>query len=333
MAEQRHLHSSINSRGLYMSHCAAMKLTCFGEALIDLLPNQEGALLPIVGGAPANAAVGFAKLGGTAEFLGGLASDAFGQKIRSTLEYYGVTTNYCPTFDNTNTALAVVVLDEHNERQFSFYRNQTADLLVSEANFAKFRWPEIGAFHFCSNTLTTSHISNTHMALLKQAAAHQQLICFDVNLRLNLWHDLSQLSNRIEACYAYCDILKFSLEELEYLSQAANSTTQQYCHWLFSLGVKVVLLSDGKHPVKLITQSQCIEVTTPGIQVVDTTGAGDSLISGFLFYLAQLGVHKANLANATHKLELAAQFAVKCGAHTCAQLGVMQALPTLEQIS
>ncbi|MBD1582089.1 carbohydrate kinase [Pseudoalteromonas sp. S16_S37] len=310
-----------------------MKFTCFGEALIDLLPNQEGALLPIVGGAPANAAVGFAKLGGTAEFLGGLANDAFGKKIRSTLDSYGVKTRYCPTFDNTNTALAVVTLDEYNDRQFSFYRNQTADLLVSEAHFATFQWPICGLFHFCSNTLTTSEISKTHMALLKQAAVHQQLISFDVNLRLNLWHDVSQLSSRIEACYAYSDILKFSLEELEYLSQAANSTSQQYCHWLFTLGVKVVLVSNGKHPVKLITQSRCIEVPTPDVQVVDTTGAGDSLISGFLFYISQLGVNKENLANNTHKLELAARFAVKCGAHTCTQLGVMQALPTHEQVS
>ncbi|BBN82892.1 fructokinase [Pseudoalteromonas sp. A25] len=316
-----------------MSHCAAMKLTCFGEALIDLLPDQKGALLPIVGGAPANAAVGFAKLGGNAEFIGGLANDAFGKKIRSTLESYGVTTRYCPAFDNTNTALAVVTLDEHNDRQFSFYRTQSADLLVREADFAKFQWPVCGLFHFCSNTLTTSEISKTHMALLKQADVHQQLISFDINLRLNLWHDVSQLSSRVEACYAYCDILKFSLEELEYLSEAANSTPQQYCHWLFSLGVKVVLVSNGQHPVQLRTQTQYVEVATPDIEVIDTTGAGDSLISGFLFYISQLGVNKVNLANSTDKLELAAKFAVRCGAHTCTQLGVMQALPTLEQVS
>ncbi|WP_240503703.1 MULTISPECIES: carbohydrate kinase family protein [Pseudoalteromonas] len=316
-----------------MSQCTAIKLTCFGEALIDLLPGQHGAFLPIVGGAPANAAVGFAKLGGTAEFLGGLATDGFAQQIRSTLDSYGVSTMHCPTIAQTNTALAVVTLDENNERQFSFYRNQTADLMVNAADFAPFQWPEAGVFHFCSNTLTTSDIRQTHMALLEQAFRHHQLISFDVNLRLALWPDVSQLSANIEACFKYSDILKFSLEELECLCQTANTTTQQYCHWLFALGVKLILISNGQHPVQLLTKKQQIEIATPTVQVTDTTGAGDSLISGFLFYLAKLNVHKTNLVDDIDKLEQAAKFAVKCGAHTCTQLGVMQALPTLEHVS
>jgi len=315
-----------------MTEQTTMQLTCFGEALMDLLPHDGEALLPIVGGAPANAAVGFAKLGGHSAFLGGLSNDAFGQNIAKTLQHYGVDTAHCPVIKAANTALAVVQLDEHKERQFSFYRQQTADISVSMDDFNEFNWPQSGIYHFCSNTLTDSSITATHMELLKQAKAHGQIISFDVNLRLNLWRDLADLPARVEACFSLCDILKFSLEELEYLSQAASLSTERYIQRLCALGVQVILVSDGKNPVQLITSQQTHSIATPSINAVDTTGAGDSLISGFLFALAHQQLEQSQLNANLEKLIDAAEFAVKCGAFTCTKLGAMPALPTYDEV-
>lgn len=315
-----------------MSTHSKSQLTCFGEALIDLLPHDGEALLPIVGGAPANVAVGFAKLGGKSVFLGGLSQDPFGHKIENTLQHYGVDTQFCVKVNDANTALAVVQLDQYKERQFSFYRENTADIKVEIDAFDSVSWPENGIFHFCSNTLTDPDISQVHMALLKRAKMHNQLISYDVNLRLNLWLDLTLLPERVERCYLHCDIIKFSQEELDYLCQLGNISCKRYCDWLLSLGVKVIIVSNGKEPVHVITEKSELFVNTPEITVADTTGAGDSLISGFLFYLSNNEIDICTLTENTHELKQAIEFAIKCGAYTCTEIGAMPALPTLDKI-
>jgi fructokinase len=99
------------------------------------------------------------------------------------------------------------------------------------------------------------------------------------------------------------------------------------------LGVQLILVSDGKNPVQLITPQQTHSIATPSINAVDTTGAGDSLISGFLFALAQQQLEQPQLNANLERLIDAAEFAVKCGAYTCTKLGAMPALPTYDEVN
>ncbi|ATD10089.1 carbohydrate kinase [Pseudoalteromonas piscicida] len=310
-----------------------MQLTCFGEMLIDLLPTGDGSLNPIAGGAPANVAVGFAKLGGSARFVGGFAEDPFSLQLKSTLALYAVGTEYCVSISGAQTALAIVHLDAQGERSFSFYRDNTADIAIRPKDFEHLQWPDHGIFHFCSNTLTDAEVTSTTMALLKSAAAHNQLISFDVNLRLGLWQDLSCLSERIETCYPYVDILKMSKDELRYLAEEKNMREASYLDWLLSVGVQAVISSDGPNPCSVLTAKDFYSVASPTIDAVDTTGAGDSLMAGFLFQLSQHGISKDTLSQNFPTVKKALSFAVKCGAFTCEHKGIMPFMPTLIDVS
>jgi len=168
---------------------------CFGEALIDFLminvTPQEELHLPefrqYPGGAPANAAVAVAKLGGNAKFAGQVGDDTFGQFLADSLQAYGVDTQFLERHPQAKTALAFVSLDHTGERSFSFYRDASADVIFNKDQILPSWFDNNAMIHFCSNTLTTDDIADCTKHLIAQAQQHQSFISFDVNLRHNLW--------------------------------------------------------------------------------------------------------------------------------------------------
>ncbi|QTH73617.1 carbohydrate kinase family protein [Pseudoalteromonas xiamenensis] len=310
-------------------------LTCFGELLIDMLPSENGTFSPIAGGAPANVAVGYRKLGGLSRFIGGLGDDAFGDMLRKTIATYQVNDEHLVKIEGSQTALAMVALDEAGERRFSFYRTNTADLRFPLAELKKVSWPKEGLFHFCSNTLSEIHSAYTTLAVLITARQNNQIISFDVNLRQNLWQELSILPERVEHCYHFVDILKFSHEELAFLAEQKCISEDHYIEWIFaSFPVKIILISNAEKPLQVHMRSFYRELPVPNIQAVDTTGAGDAFVAGFLFYLSLVStsVEKALGLVIEDKrfVKEATRFAIQCGAHTCLNKGACPSMPDLK---
>ncbi|HFQ6524670.1 fructokinase [Clostridioides difficile] len=122
------------------------KVISIGEALIDFIPNQNGCKLKnvsgfrrVAGGAPANVSAVVAKLGGKSSFISKLGKDAFGDYIIDVLNEVNVNTDYVLRTSKANTGLAFVSLKEDGNRDFSFYRNPSADMLL-EADEVKKEW-------------------------------------------------------------------------------------------------------------------------------------------------------------------------------------------------
>ena len=332
-------------------------LLSFGEVLVDLLPTDATGKhhQPIAGGAPANVAVGYAKLGGKSYFAGGISADHYGVMLTQALAEQGVATDYLAEVPGAATATVLVNLDEQGERTFEFNRNGTADMRYSKQHFDHIPWQGIDIFHLCSNTFTETAIFNTSLYGAHCANAFNKLVSFDVNLRLSLWQDLSLLAERVEQCFRYTQVLKMSREEADYLALAREKNFafargesllgarenrfEEYLQFCLAQGVEVILVTDGANPVQCITALQRFSVPVPKISAVDTTAAGDSFISGFLFALgleleydlAYLTLQQ-RLESKTH-LEAAVEFATRCGAITCGQKGAFPALPTLAQVS
>ena len=139
------------------------------------------------GGAPANAAVAVAKLGGKALFAGQVGTDSFGDFLADALSQYNVDIQFLAQHQEAKTALAFVMLNKDGDRSFSFHRHQTADVLFSAEQVKDTWFKDQPIFHFCSNTLTESAIAQTTIVAVEKAKYHQSLISFDVNLRHNLW--------------------------------------------------------------------------------------------------------------------------------------------------
>ncbi len=149
------------------------KVITIGEALIDFIPNKKGCMLKdvigferVAGGAPANVAASVAKLSGNAYFISQLGEDAFGDHIIDVLRDANVNTDYIMRTNKANTGLAFVSLKEDGNRDFSFYRNPSADLLL-EDNMLEENWFEnCGILHFCSVDLVESPMKYTQKKLL-----------------------------------------------------------------------------------------------------------------------------------------------------------------------
>lgn len=309
---------------------------CFGEALIDFIPNDEGCYMPLVGGAPANVAAALAKLGANSHFIGGISTDAFGTQIQVELSNLGVQLQ--PSLlTSKKTAMVVVSLDDEGERTFQFYRDETADLSVTEAKLSTLDWSNIGIFHFCSNTLTDNTSYKATLYALAKAEARQATISFDVNLRLNLWPDNSAelILERFNKVAGYCTIIKFSEDELLYLSDVAQIEPNEFIQKLLAQNVnmKLVLVTAGGKPVEVITEQGRLAVEPPKTTVIDTTGGGDSFIGGFLYQLSLFNRGEiSSLLSDLRFLQEATKFATQCGAFTVARKGAIRSLPSLRDL-
>jgi fructokinase len=304
---------------------------CFGEALIDMRGESvDGQLrfVPQPGGAPANVAVGVARLGGRSGFAGQVGADLFGNQILASLAGFGVDTSLLVQSHSANTALAMVALDEAGERSFTFYRNATADLLYEPEQMPDSALAGQPIFHICSNTLTEPVIVETTLALVARARKAGCLVSFDVNYREPLWPDPGRAPGQIRALAMEADLVKFSREELTALyGEQGNALVAE----LGSRGVRLVLVSDGPNALQAWSGEREHTLAPPQVQAVDTTAAGDAFVAGLLYQLADQGVTTGKFGfwlDQPGNLDRTLAFASRCGAVAATRFGAFDALPS-----
>lgn len=309
---------------------------CFGEALIDFLNQGKHPDGPITiphfyqypGGAPANAAVAVAKLGGSASFVGQVGNDTFGHFLQQALHTYKVDTRYLLKHPSAKTALAFVTLDDDGDRSFAFYRDNSADVIFQQEQLHDEMFNGAAVLHFCSNTLTTSLIASTTSACVAKAKHHGLLVSFDVNLRHNLWQEGLANIDTINQFVDTADILKFSKEEIEYL---AVRGIDDYIRQCLSNGCKLLVVTDGSNAIQFYTQNNDAEIPAPIVKAVDTTAGGDAFSGGLLYQLAKL-TNLDEVLNNVSDVESLIRFAAACGAHVVQRPGAFPALPTFEDV-
>jgi len=309
---------------------------CFGEALIDFLnidQVDDGCLTlnnyrQFPGGAPANAAVAVAKLGGTALFAGQVGDDPFGDFLTSALQSYQVNTEFLSKHPKAKTALAFVMLDQNGERTFSFHRHETADMLFSPEQVNDSWFSNDAIFHFCSNTLTEKPIALCTQFAVNKALASDAIVSFDVNLRHNLWANNCADITMVNRSIVNANVIKFSMDELEYLAQGDIDSYLQFC---FEHQCQLILVTDGAKAITCHTPNDIYIVKPPIITAVDTTAGGDGFIGGFLYALSQFP--SLNILIRNEKLLInVIEFAAQCGAIAVSRAGAFPALATIDEV-
>ncbi len=308
------------------------KVLCFGEALIDFLNfnnNEiEGEVLPeyrqFPGGAPANAAVAIAKLGGHARFVGQLGADNFGDFILNSLEKYGVDCRYVLRHNAAPTAMAFVHLDDQGERSFSFYRDNTADMLLMPEQIDRKWFDEQAIFHFCSNTLTEQRCFNTTKYMLAEASLRNMTISFDVNLRANLWPNKQIDIDAVNSLVTLSHIVKFSKEEFELLSKGQGDDYIAFC---LNQSCQLLVITDGAQPIRYYTRDYHGKLTPPNTNVMDTTAAGDAFI-GALLYAFSFANSTAQIIKQPKLLNAIMYYAAFAGAIAVSSAGAFPSLAT-----
>ena len=311
------------------------KLISIGEVLVDFIPIQKDTKLKDVlsyermaGGAPANVAACVSKLGGESIVLSKLGTDAFGDFLIQELKDCKIDTTEILRTNEAKTGLAFVSLDNNGNRDFSFYRNPSADMLLNELDINENLFSNSDILHFCSISLIDAPIKKAHKIALQYAIKHNCIISFDPNIRLPLWNNPNDLKSTILEFMPYAHILKISDDELEFITGTKN--IEDALTKLFIGNVQLVLLTKGKNGCELHSPKGL--VTHPGfkVQAKDTTGAGDGFIGAFLFQLLQNKRDIVNLLDTDFYPLL--EFANAVGAIVASKKGAMKSMPQINEV-
>ncbi len=313
-------------------------LFSIGEILIDFIPHQKGIALKDVdsftrvpGGAPANVAAAVAKFGGTASLITKVGQDAFGDFLLERLAEAGVKTDKIRRTKRANTGLAFVSLRDDGERDFSFYRNPSADLLLepSEVNADWFGQGDV--LHFGSVDLVDSPMKKAHVKAIIAAKRHGAIISFDPNVRLPLWDSPKQCRETIQEFIPTAHIIKVSDDELQFITGIADKSIA--INSLFTGSVLAVVLTKGAKGAELYVQNEKYTSSGYSVKVEDTTGAGDAFTGAFLYQLLSWGAGQDNLEALLkeHHQQLLA-FANASGALVTTGKGAISALPTKDEV-
>ena len=314
------------------------KVISIGEALIDFIPNQKGCELKhvtgferVVGGAPANVSAVVSKLGGKSNFISKLGKDAFGDHIIEILKDANVNTDYILRTNKANTGLAFVSLKEDGNRDFSFYRNPSSDMLLEE-NEVKNEWfKECHSLHFCSVDLIECPMKYAHKKAIEFALENKSIISFDPNVRLPLWDSKESCREAILEFLPLAHIVKISDEELEFIT--GYNTMDKAKEVLFKGNVKLVLFTKGKDGAEAHTKDRIVKIPGNVVDVVDTTGAGDSFIGSFLFKLLQEDINMEELDSISdEKLKEYLAFSNCYAAYSTTKKGAIGSYATLDEI-
>ncbi|CCO08835.1 putative sugar kinase [Desulforamulus hydrothermalis Lam5 = DSM 18033] len=286
------------------------------------------------GGAPANVAVGIARLGGSSGFIGKFADDEFGRFLLKTLEENQVDTQAVVITQEAPTGLAFVTLKDNGEREFIFYRRPCADILLTADEIAVSYIEQAKVLHFGTVSLITEPGRSATYHAVRQARQAGKIISLDVNLREALWPSLAAARQEIRTALRLAHIVKVSGEELAFITEN-NESLEEAAKQILELGSDLVLVTLGAAGCYVQTKHLATAVKSIAVHSVDTTGAGDAFTAAVLTRLVEAGLHDPgrihNISLST--LEEICTFANIAGALTCTRKGAIPALPTRKEIA
>lgn len=294
------------------------KVWSLGDAVIDLLPFGDMNYKACAGGAPANVAIGIAKLGLPSAFIGRVGNDPFGDFMETTFLQYNVDCQSIEKDEHHRTSTVVVDLGKNGERSFTFLVSPSADQFLSQQAIPNFNQDIL---HFCSLALVGYTCRQTLKIAIEQLTAKNGLISFDVNLREQMWANKDEMRTTITQFCHDADILKLSDEELFWLTQsndwseALNKLQQHY-------EAPLKLITKGKDGSIVLWKGKTFSFDSYHVNSVDTTGAGDAFVAGLLSSIASSGMPEDKLM-----LESMMTIASACGALATTKKGALTALP------
>lgn len=301
-----------------------------GETLIDFLPERPGSLHEIEtftrrpGGAPANVAVGLATLERTPWFWTRVGNDPFGDFLVETLTDTGISERLVERDREAKTSLAFVTHDEHRDREFSFYRDGTADTRLEPGTIGNDLLGSVSWVHLGGVTLASEPSRTATLDLAARARERGCTVSFDPNARPELWEN-GAYEPLMAEILPMIDVLKATSEDLA-AAGIEGEESGALARAVRDRGPHTTLLTHGGAGAYALATAEAPwtgEVTHPGYRVdpVDTTGAGDAFTAGAIAALSE-----------GKGIEEALAFANAVAATTTMAEGAMTALPDRESV-
>jgi fructokinase len=316
-----------------------LDVVCMGETLVDFLPSESGrrvrevsAWHPCVGGSLANVSVGLARLGARSGLVSVLGSDEFGHFLREHLAAEGVDVSHVRQTDEARTGLVFISLDERGERSFTFFRTRSAEFLLGEQDVDADFLARTRVLHWGSNSL---HLPEARVAVQRAAELVREaghIVSCDPNLRLHAWAQPLEPKGILERLLPLCTVVKLSEEEMAFVT--GTTEPHRALQALSAMGVVLPVVTLGDKGAALLWRGEMVHVPAPPARVLDTTGAGDGFVAGFLYGLTRRYQDTRALLGATREsLAELATFACVVGSRVVERLGAVEGLPRADEIA
>ncbi|NED08852.1 sugar kinase [Streptomyces sp. SID6648] len=290
-----------------------------GEALVDLVPAGEDAAVRVAqpGGAPANVAVGLARLGGRPSFVGGLGDDAFGNRIEAWLTGAGVDLSLSAR-PPLPTALAVADPGDHGNT-YRFHLGDTATFAPPDRAAEV---PRFGAVYVGGLAAVVEPAAEV-VAATARAAARSGVLAVDPNMREDRTLDPVRSLERLRELCALARVVKASDEDLVRLWPDAEPEAS--CRRLAGQGRLVVLTRGARGATAYVRDAPAVSVPALAVRVVNTIGAGDAFMAGMLAWLGAETGWRTVLSGAEARAML--EYAAATAASVCARAGTEPTAP------
>ena len=274
-----------------------MDVVALGELLIDFTENGMSAQgNPLFeanpGGAPCNVLAMLSRLGHKTAFVGKVGQDFFGPQLEKAIREVGIDASGLRRDPEVHTTLALVHNTPDGDRDFSFYRNPGADMMLREDELPESLIQEARIFHFGTLSMTHEGVRQATKKAIRIAKEAGALISFDPNLREPLWNSLEDAKEQVLYGLGQCDILKISDNEIQWLS--GEQDFDAGVRWIRArFSIPLILVSMGRDGSRAYYQDKIVEVK-PFLQptTIETTGAGDTFCACVLHYILLHGLQE-----------------------------------------
>lgn len=306
---------------------ARPRVLVVGEALVDFVPTHRGPLRDTrgfelhSGGAPGNVAVGCARLGAHAGFVGVVGEDEFGHFLRQAFEAEGVDVSSLRHTHEEQTGLCFITLDHNGERRFS-HRGGSPESLLSADDVDAAACAASQAVQFSAGSLRRAEGAAAIWKAIEHAGG---LICCDPGTTPRHWADPLVLAERLSKVLGRCHVVKCASDEAEGLTGVAEPRAA--ARKLVEMGAQLGVVTRGAQGAVWARAHDEGELPSPPVTVVDTTGAGDAFMAALLVGLAGDGSLPAFMP--VERLEKHLRFACEIGAQAVTARGAVAGVPRL----
>lgn len=325
----------IEGEGVIME---SFDVVAIGELLIDMTNNglsEQGNILfeANPGGAPCNVLAMLSRLGHSVSFIGKVGDDIFGHQLKRILEELGIESNYLCIDKDYRTTLAFVKTFEDGDRDFSFYRNPGADMMLQISDVNEKSLVNTKVLHFGTLSMTHESVRKATKYAVEIAKKSSAIISFDPNIREPLWNSMEEAREQVKYGLSQCDILKLSDNEIEWFT-GEEDYTEGVNRIRESYSIPLILLSMGKGGSRAYYQNefgQNIMVEQKGFiqeKTIETTGAGDTFMGCILHFIIENGMRQLD----EEKLARMLQFANAAASIITTRKGALRVMPTEAEI-
>ena len=303
-----------------------------GELLVDFTMNgqsEQGNNMfeACPGGAPCNVLALLNKMGKETAFLGKVGKDQFGTLLKDTITDAGIDASNLVIDDKVNTTLAFVHTFPDGDREFSFYRNPGADMMLTEEEVDPAFIAQTKIFHFGTLSMTHDGVRAATKKAVRAAKDAGCLVSFDPNLRPPLWSSLDLAKEQMEYGFGVCDILKISDNEIQFVS-GKEDYDEGIAYLQEKYNIPMILLTMGKDGSRAYYKGMRVERPGFSVKAIETTGAGDTFCGSSLNYIVEHGFE--NLTE--EQLGELLTFANAAAAIVTTKKGAIRSMPEREEV-